>query len=51
MYRRAMARKKTPTLTEAEYRLMDIVWTNGAVSVAEVLERVGTIRRWPITRS
>ena len=41
MYRRRMARKKTPTLTEAEYRLMDIVWTNGPLSVAEVLERVG----------
>ena len=41
MYRRRMARKKTPTLTEAEYRLMDIVWTNGPLSVAEVLDRVG----------
>ena len=36
-----MARKKTPTLTEAEYRLMDIIWTNGPLSVAEVSERVG----------
>jgi len=36
-----MARKKTPTLTEAEYRLMDIVWTHGPLSVAEVSERVG----------
>jgi len=41
MYRRPMARKKTPTLTEAEYRLMDIVWTKGPLSVAEVLDRVG----------
>src|SRR5580658_7167475 len=41
MYRPAMARKKTPTLTEAEYRLMDIVWTGGPLSVAEVLDRVG----------
>lgn len=41
MYRLAMARKKTPTLTEAEYRLMDIVWTHGPLSVAEVSERVG----------
>ncbi len=36
-----MARKKTPTLTEAEYRLMDILWTAGPLSVAEVVERVG----------
>jgi predicted transcriptional regulator len=36
-----MARKKTPTLTEAEYRLMDILWTNGASSVADVVERIG----------
>jgi predicted transcriptional regulator len=36
-----MARKKTPTLTEAEYRLMDILWTSGPLSVAEVVERVG----------
>jgi len=36
-----MARKKTPTLTEAEYRLMDILWTNGALSVAGVVDRIG----------
>jgi predicted transcriptional regulator len=36
-----MARKKTPTLTEAEYRLMDILWTHGPLSVADVAERVG----------
>ena len=36
-----MARKKTPTLTEAEYRLMDILWTNGALSVADVVDRIG----------
>ena len=36
-----MPRKKTPTLTEAEYRLMDILWTNGALSVADVVERIG----------
>jgi predicted transcriptional regulator len=36
-----MARKKTPTLTEAEYRLMDILWTNGDLSVAGVVERIG----------
>ena len=37
----SMARKKTPTLTEAEYRLMDILWTNGALSVAGVVDRIG----------
>jgi predicted transcriptional regulator len=36
-----MARKKTPTLTEAEYRLMDILWTSGPLTVADVVERVG----------
>jgi predicted transcriptional regulator len=36
-----MARKKTPTLTEAEYRLMDILWTNGPLSVADVADKVG----------
>lgn len=35
-----MARKKTPTLTEAEYRLMDILWTHGPLTVAEVADRV-----------
>lgn len=37
----SMARKKTPTLTEAEYRLMDILWTNGALTVAGVVDRIG----------
>ena len=36
-----MARKKTPTLTEAEYRLMDILWTGGNLTVAEVVDRIG----------
>jgi len=36
-----MARPKTPTLTDAEYRLMEILWANGPLSVAEVAERVG----------
>ena len=31
-----MARKKSLNLTEAELRLMDIVWNNGAVTVGEV---------------
>ena len=31
-----MARKKSPNLTEAELRLMDIVWDKGAVTVGDV---------------
>ncbi|HET6267716.1 MAG TPA: BlaI/MecI/CopY family transcriptional regulator [Acidobacteriota bacterium] len=31
-------RKKSPTLTEAELRLMDILWENGESTVAEVVE-------------
>jgi predicted transcriptional regulator len=33
-----MPRKKTPHLTEAELRLMQVLWTRGASTVAEVLE-------------
>ena len=33
-----MARKKSPNLTEAELRLMDVVWEKGATTVAEVTE-------------
>ena len=36
-----MARKKSSTLTEAEYRLMDILWTRGSGTVAEVTESLG----------
>ena len=36
-----MARKKSPTLTEAEYRLMDILWTKGPATVSEVVDLVG----------
>jgi predicted transcriptional regulator len=36
-----MARKKSPTLTEAEYRLMDILWTRGSATVAEVTDSLG----------
>jgi len=36
-----MARKKSTTLTEAEYRLMDILWTRGSATVAEVTESLG----------
>jgi predicted transcriptional regulator len=33
-----MARKKSPHLTEAELRLMDVLWGKGAATVAEVVE-------------
>ncbi|MBV9648240.1 MAG: BlaI/MecI/CopY family transcriptional regulator [Candidatus Eremiobacteraeota bacterium] len=36
-----MARKKSPTLTEAEYRLMDILWSKGPRTVGEVVDAVG----------
>ncbi len=33
-----MARKKSTTLTEAEVRLMDVLWARGASTVNDVLE-------------
>lgn len=33
-----MARKKSPQLTEAELRLMDVVWNKGKATVSEVVE-------------
>ncbi len=33
-----MARKKSPQLTEAELRLMDVVWEKGSATVAQVAE-------------
>ena len=33
-----MARKRSPNLTEAELRLMDVLWDGGAATVAEVAE-------------
>ena len=33
-----MARKKSTTLTEAELRLMDVLWEKSAATVAEVAE-------------
>lgn len=36
-----MARKKSPTLTEAEYRLMDVLWTRGTATVAELTDTLG----------
>ena len=35
-----MPRKKSPTLTEAEYRLMTVLWDRGQSSVADVVEAV-----------
>ena len=32
-----MARKKSPTLTDAELRLMEVIWDKGSASAAEVL--------------
>jgi predicted transcriptional regulator len=33
-----MARKKSPTLTDAEHRIMEIIWSKGAATVADVAE-------------
>ncbi|HEX4138275.1 MAG TPA: BlaI/MecI/CopY family transcriptional regulator [Bryobacteraceae bacterium] len=33
-----MARKKSPHLTEAEQRLMEVLWEKGSATVAEVAE-------------
>ena len=33
-----MARKRSPNLTEAELRLMDVLWDRGCATVAEVAE-------------
>lgn len=33
-----MARPKSPTLTEAELRLMEVLWTRGPSTVGEVVE-------------
>ena len=33
-----MARKKSPNLTEAELRLMDVLWEKGAATVGEVAD-------------
>lgn len=35
-----MARRPSPTLTEAEYRLMDILWDLGSATVADVHARL-----------
>ena len=33
-----MARKKSPNLTEAELRLMDVIWDKGTATVADVVD-------------
>ncbi len=33
-----MARKKSRTLTDAEHRIMEIIWNKGSATVAEVAE-------------
>lgn len=33
-----MARKKSPNLTEAELRLMDVIWDKGSATVADVVD-------------
>jgi predicted transcriptional regulator len=33
-----LARKKSPNLTEAELRLMDVVWDKGEATVSEIAE-------------
>jgi predicted transcriptional regulator len=33
-----LARKKSPHLTEAELRLMDVIWDKGSATVSEVTE-------------
>ena len=37
-----MARKKSPNLTEAELRLMDVVWERGSATVSEVTAALPT---------
>ena len=39
-YYRHMARRPTPTLTEAEYRLMNILWDLGSGTVSDIHARL-----------
>ncbi len=36
-----MARKKSPTLTEAELRLMDVLWQRESATVGDVVDALG----------
>ena len=40
-----MPRPKTPTLTEAELRIMKIIWKSGAASVSDVHTAMPTVNR------
>lgn len=40
-----MARKKTPTLTEAELRIMQVVWEKGRATVSDVVAGLSKVRR------
>jgi predicted transcriptional regulator len=35
-----MPRKKSPTLTDAEHRIMEVLWRRGSATVAEVVEEL-----------
>jgi predicted transcriptional regulator len=35
-----MARKKSSTLTDAEHRIMEVLWRKGSATVAEVVEEL-----------
>lgn len=39
-----MARRKSPTLTEVELELMDILWQKGSATVGEMVEALPTDR-------
>jgi predicted transcriptional regulator len=36
----SMARKKSPTLTDAELRLMEVIWSKGSATAADVLDSI-----------
>jgi len=44
-----VARKKSPTLTEAELRLMNVIWAKGNASVGDVVEALS--KRTPLAYS
>jgi predicted transcriptional regulator len=37
-----LARKKSPSLTDAELRLMDVLWSKGSATVSEVVDAVAS---------
>ena len=44
-----MARKKSLNLTDAELRLMDVIWEKGSATVGEVAEALPKTSVWPTT--